>query len=230
MINPRTTSLTVMSLAVLAAATALSLTAAAPKNDFKPVTDEMLRNQNPDDWLAWRGTTRSQGYSPLDQINRDNVKSLRLVWSWAIEPGASEPAPIVYDGVMYLPSPGGIVQALDGATGDLLWEYRHEFDDGKSHLSAIRGLSIYDDKVFLNTPDARIVALNARTGKVVWNVRVADPANGFLYDTASIIARGKVISGLSGCSKFIEEKCAITAHVADPHDRQTGRVEQRNVG
>lgn len=214
----RTIATWMLPLAVVATAAALSgVMAAAQSRDFKPVTDEMLRNPRPNDWLAWRGTTKSQGYSPLDQINRSNVKELRLAWAWAMESGNQEAAPIVYDGVMYLPSPGGIVQALDGATGDLLWEYRHENPDDRRRGS-IRGLSIYDDMVFLNAPDARIVALDARSGTIVWNVQVADPADGFSYNAASIIARGKVISGLSGCSKFIEEKCAITAH-----DAKTGR-------
>jgi alcohol dehydrogenase (cytochrome c) len=120
--------------------------------------------------------------------------------------------------VMYLPGPGGIVQALDGATGDLLWEYSHEPADGTRPGSAVRGLSLYGDKVFLNTVDARIVALDAQTGKVVWNVQVADPEKGFSYQAGAVIAKGKVISGLQGCSRFFEEKCAITAH-----DANTGR-------
>lgn len=206
-------------LGVLGAVAVLSTMPAAQQGRvFTPLTDETLRRPSPDDWLAWRGTTMSQGYSALDQINRGNVKQLQLAWAWAMEPGAQEPAPIVYDGVMYLPSPGGIVQALDGETGDLIWEYRHQYADGRRHTEAVRGLSIYDDKVFLNAPDARIVALDARTGKVVWNVQVADPAKGFTFGAASIVARGKVISGLNGCSNFVEEKCAVTAH-----DAKTGR-------
>jgi alcohol dehydrogenase (cytochrome c) len=192
--------------------------ATAQDRPFTPVTDAMMRNPSPNDWLSWRGTTRSQGYSALDQITRSNVKQLQLAWSWAMEPGLQEPAPIVYDGVMYLPNPGGMVQALDAATGDLLWQYKHEYADGKPRNTMTRGLSIYDDKVFLNTPDARIVALDARTGKVVWNVQVADPEKGFSFNTASLIVKGRVISGLSGCTRYIEEKCALTAH-----DAKTGK-------
>jgi alcohol dehydrogenase (cytochrome c) len=63
----------------------------AQDRGFTPVTDEMLRNPSPNDWLSWRGTTRSQGYSPLSQINRRNVKQLQLAWSWAMDPGLQEP-------------------------------------------------------------------------------------------------------------------------------------------
>jgi alcohol dehydrogenase (cytochrome c) len=92
---------------------------------FRPVTDEMLRNPGPSDWINWRRTLDGWGYSPLDQITRHNVAQLQLVWSWGTQPGANELAPLVYNGVMYLPSPGGI-EALDAATGDFIWEYRRE--------------------------------------------------------------------------------------------------------
>ena len=198
---------------------AISLLATAQSRRFRPVTDEMLRNPSPGDWLYWRGTGHTQGYSRLDQINRRNVGQLQLAWAWQMAPGNQQAAPIVYDGVMYIASPGGTVHALDGATGDLLWEYRHEVEgDAPRTGSAIRGLSIYDDKIFLNTVDARIVALDARTGKPVWNVVVADAKKGFSFSAGSIIARGRVISGLQGCARFYPEKCAITAH-----DARTGK-------
>jgi alcohol dehydrogenase (cytochrome c) len=190
----------------------------AQNRSFRPVTDETLRNPPPADWLHWRGNSSSWGYSALDQINRQNVGQLQLAWAWQMETGNQQAAPVAHDGVMYLASPGGIVQALDGATGDLLWEYSHEAAAGTPPGSAVRGLSLYGDKVFLNTVDARIVALHAQSGRPVWNVQVADPKKGFSYQAGSIIAKGKVISGLQGCSRFYQEKCAITAH-----DANTGR-------
>jgi alcohol dehydrogenase (cytochrome c) len=189
---------------------------AAP--EFQRVTDEILRHPSPDDWLAWRGTGRSLGYSPLDQINRGNVSELQLAWSWSMEPGSQETAPLVYAGVMYLANPGGIVQALDAASGDLVWEYQPRTPTGGRMGAPVRNLAIADDKIFLNTADARLVALNARTGVVEWEVQVADPKLGFTFGAGSVIAHGKVISALSGCSRFVEEKCAIMAH-----DPQTGR-------
>jgi alcohol dehydrogenase (cytochrome c) len=95
--------------------------------DFRPVTEATLRNPSAGDWLNWRRTDNAWGYSPLDQISRQNVQQLQLAWSWAMDDtGAQEATPLVYNGVMYLPNPRGVVQALDGATGDLIWEYRPE--------------------------------------------------------------------------------------------------------
>ena len=104
---------------------------------IRPVTDAMLRNPDPGDWLMFRRTYDGQSYSPLDKINKNNVKDLELVWSWGIEKGTSPnvddwTGPIVHDGVMYLAMPGGVVHALDAATGDFLWQYRHQMAKGFS--------------------------------------------------------------------------------------------------
>ncbi len=189
-------------------ATAIS---GAQGRQFKPVTDAMLRSPSPADWLYWRGTGASQGYSPLNQINRTNVGNLQLAWSWQMETGSQQATPIVSDGVMYLPNPSGIVQALDAASGDLLWEYRHPAPKGSRPGAAVRGLAIYDDKVFLTTLDARIVAINAVDGKVAWSTQVADPAKRFTFTAGAVVAKGKVIAGLQGCDRFYDEKCAIVA-------------------
>ena len=85
--------------------------AAAQDRDFTPVTDAMLQDPDPADWLNWRRTLDGWGYSPLDQITTDNVHQLQLVWSWQLGPGNSQPTPLVHDGVMYIPNPGKIVQA-----------------------------------------------------------------------------------------------------------------------
>src|SRR5437867_2874264 len=101
--------------------------ATAQVKDFRPVTEAMLRNPAPGDWLNWRRTDNAWGYSPIDQITRQNVQQLQLAWSWAMDDtGAQEATPLVHDGILYLPNPRGVIQALDGATGDLIWEYRPE--------------------------------------------------------------------------------------------------------
>src|SRR5262245_8531804 len=93
----------------------------------RAVTDAILQNPPPSDWLHARRTYDGWGYSPLDQINRQNVGQLQLAWAWAMQPGNQQTTPLVHDGVMYLANPGSTVQALNAATGDLLWEYRREF-------------------------------------------------------------------------------------------------------
>src|SRR5690606_29346510 len=98
------------------------VTIAGTVENFVPITDNMLRNPDPEDWLMWRGNYSAWSYSPLEQINPDNVGDLQLEWVWTMHDGASEPAPIVYDGIMYLINPSNIVQALDAATGELIWE------------------------------------------------------------------------------------------------------------
>src|SRR5215208_6632162 len=103
---------------------------AAQVKEFRAVTEAMLRNPPAGDWLNWRRTDNAWGYSPLDQITRQNVQQLQLAWSWSMDDtGAQEATPLVYDGIMYLPSPRGVIQALDAATGDLIWEYRPEVKD-----------------------------------------------------------------------------------------------------
>jgi alcohol dehydrogenase (cytochrome c) len=188
---------------------------------IRPVTDETLQNPSPSDWLHWRRTYDGWGYSPLDQINRQTVGQLQLAWSWAMQPGNQQTTPLVHDGVMYLANPGSTVQALNAATGDLLWEYRREFpaETRPQHeIRALRGLSIYEDKIFLNAGDAHLVALDRRTGSVVWDVAVTDPKQRFTFSAPALVVRGKVISGLQGCEYFYQEKCAITAH-----DAKTGK-------
>jgi alcohol dehydrogenase (cytochrome c) len=75
---------------------------ADPSRNMRPVTDEMLLHPDPSDWLMWRRTYDAFGFSPLDQITRDNVKDLQVAWSWSLTNGATESTPIVHDGVVYI--------------------------------------------------------------------------------------------------------------------------------
>src|SRR5262245_17249050 len=145
----------------------------AQVREFRLVTEAMLRNPAPGDWLNWRRTDNAWGYSPLEQITRQNVNQLQLAWSWAMDDtGANEATPLVYDGIMYLPNPRGVIQALDAATGDLIWQYRPQISRppapqaaGGGEQSVIprlgqgsaaagdgrgiqRNVAIYDDKIF----------------------------------------------------------------------------------
>ena len=95
-----------------------------------PITDAILQNPDPADWLMWRRTLDSWGYSPLDQIDRANVAELRMVWSRALGPGSRQQGtPLVHDGVMYMPNPRDVIQAIDAVTGDLIWEVRRDRPD-----------------------------------------------------------------------------------------------------
>ncbi len=187
--------------------------------NYVPVTDEMLRNPPPGDWLNWRRTSNGQGYSPLQQINRQNVKTLKLAWALTMSEGSNQVTPLVHDGVMYLTHPGNVIQAVDAATGDLIWEFAYPFPpDSKTLGGPTRNIAIYKDKLFLSTYDAAIVALDARTGKQLWRTVKADYKKGFTHTAGPQIADGVVISGINGCERFKKEGCFITGH-----DPDTGR-------
>ena len=195
----------------------------AQVGDFAPVTDRMLQNPLPADWLSWRRTLDGHAHSPLDQITTANASRLRLVWSWAMAEGSQQTTPLVYDGVMYLANPGEIVQALDAATGELFWEYRRDAPPpgdsfgGPPPGRAHRNIAIYQDKIYLNTADAHVIAIDARTGDEVWDTDVGRGV-GFQYSSGSIIADGKVVSGLTGCGRYRDDTCYIVGL-----DATTGR-------
>jgi alcohol dehydrogenase (cytochrome c) len=161
-----------------------------------------------------RGNYEAWNYSPLDQIDRSNVHRLQLKWAWGIaEGGRSEPAPVVHDGTLFVNSTSNIVQALDAATGELIWE---------NHLGpniaagANRGLAVYADKVIVGTNDARIVALDAATGELVWDTVIGDRSAGdYALSSSPIVINGKIVSGLADCDTYQEEKCFISAYDAD---------------
>src|SRR5207253_1693360 len=108
--------------------------------------------------------------------------------------------------------PGNILQAIDGKTGELIWENRY---GSNANGAAMRGITIYDDKIYLATSEAHLMAFDARTGKTVWDTTIGDRSKGN-YGTSSgpMVANGKVIQGLGGCQTYREEKCFISAYDA----------------
>ncbi len=187
----------------------------SPFDNFVPATDQVLANPDPADWPMMRRDPYGSSYSPLDQVDRENVADLRLAWVWNMYEGGSEPAPIAYRGVVYLINTGNRIQALDAATGDFLWEHA----SGPENNSDMRNIAMYEDKIIQATTDARLVALDARTGELVWETQIAD---GFSNSSGPIIADGKVIQGLGGCGRYREERCFVSAH-----DANTGQLVWR---
>ena len=185
--------------------------------NYRPVTDQMLRSPQPGDWLMFRRTYDGWGYSPLDEITTDNIGDLELAWVWAMAEGSNQPTPLVHDGTMYLTNPGNIIQALDAATGDVIWQYTRDFPEGFSlrGFNQLRNISIYEDKILLSTTDAALVALDARTGDIVWEHQVADPDLGYTNVSGPMVVGGIVVNGINGCTRFQEESCFITAHDPD---------------
>ena len=188
--------------------------------EFVPVTDAMLQTPADGDWLMWRRTLDGWGYSPLDQIDRDNVGDLRMVWTRALAQGAQQGTPIAYGGTLYMPNPNDMIQALDAVTGDLQWEYRRDIpDDANDYLGGLisvnRNIAIYDDMIIDTANDDYAFALNAATGELVWETQLFDyTQNPARHSAGPIVANGKVISGRSCRPRRGPEACVIMAHDA----------------
>ncbi|HUP53647.1 MAG TPA: PQQ-binding-like beta-propeller repeat protein [Longimicrobiales bacterium] len=187
-----------------------------PVSSYSPVSGAELASPPPGDWLHWRGTPGSLGHSPLTQIDRENVGRLQLAWVWALpDDSRYRTAPVERDGVLFLTTAGGMVQALDAAEGTLLWEHRRK---NVNPGERVQSLALWEDLVIVATPDAAMVALEARTGRVRWESQVADPELGFGNTAGPIMAGDKIVNGINGCTRLVEESCFITAH-----DARTGR-------
>jgi alcohol dehydrogenase (cytochrome c) len=207
-------------LALVGAVQAQPQTRPNPLNALTPVSDETLKNPPAGEWLMWRRTYNGWGYSPLDQINKDNVKNLKVSWTWSLNSGVTEIAPLVHDGVLFIWNAGDKVQALNAVTGDLLWEYRRDLPqqviNRGGNVLARRNMALYGDKLIIATSDASLVALEAKTGKVVWTQKVAEWNKNWSYTGGPIVAGGKIIAGMSGCGGAQPGGCFITGH--DPND------------
>lgn len=171
-----------------------------------PVTDAMLARPPDGDWLMWRRTLDTHGFSPLRQINRSNVARLRTAWAWSLPVSQNEITPLVHDGVMFVES-GATVQALDATNGDLLWQYVREVDEASIRASRVKALAIAQDRLFVPTPDGHMIALDVRSGALIWDHEVipaalADRHGGadgvpLHLDGGPIVADGKIVIGVS---------------------------------
>ena len=198
-----------------AAAPARGLYVSGEVPRLTPVTDEMLKNPPAGDWLMARRNYQAWSYSPLDEITTANVQGLRLAWAWNMnEGGSNQQMPLVHDGIVYLTNTMNEVQAIDGATGELIWA--NQVGPNRAiGFASMRNLAIYKDKIYLATTDAHLVALDAKTGKKVWDTTIADASKGFSNTSGPIVVKGKVIQGLQGCDRYREERCFISAYDAD---------------
>jgi len=193
---------TTRTLAALAAVLGLAVLPASvvAQGMYSPVTDERLVKPEPENWLQIRGNYQGWSYSPLDQIKATNVK--RLVPVWAFSTGVNsghEAPPLVNNGMMFISTPYSQVIALDAKTGKLLWRYRRELpEDFKALHNTSRGIALHGDKVLVASLDCYLVALDAKTGKQVWQQKVEDYKTGYYMTLAPLVAKGKVMVGVSG--------------------------------
>jgi PQQ-dependent dehydrogenase (methanol/ethanol family) len=186
---------------------------------YKPVTDAMLGSPAPGDWLNWRRTQDGHGFSPLAEIDTKNVGQLRLAWAMTMRDGSNQGTPLVHDGVMFLTHPQNVIQAIDAATGELIWEYAYDYPPESQTLGGpTKNIALYGDKVFLSTYDAAVVALDARTGAQVWRTVKANYKSGYTHTAGPVVGDGVLISGINGCERYKKGGCFITGH-----DPETGK-------
>ena len=189
-------------------------------DEFVPVTDAMLQDPAPGDWLMWRRTLDSWGYSPLDQVNRENVGELQMVWTRNLAARTGEITPLAYGGVLYVPQAEDVIQALDAVTGDLIWEYSRELPEDLYGLVGgnarnNRNIAIYDRLIINTSDDNHVFALDALTGETVWETQIFDyKVNSATHSSGPIIADGRVISGRSCRPWGGPNACIIAAHDA----------------
>ncbi len=189
---------------------------------WEPITQERLLHPQAGDWLSYRRTDDAFAFSPLAQINRTNVQSLRAVWTYPVQDDSRwVPTPIVANGIMYVAEGKGRVLALDVASGEIKWIYTRSYPEDIRASQAYlreRGVSVYDDKIYWGTADSYLVALDARTGKQVWEVKTADYKKGVGHSHPPLIADGKVIIGFIGGER--EVRGAVAAY-----DAKTGELQ-----
>lgn len=167
---------------------------------LRPVTDELLAAPPDGDWLMWRRTPDSAGFSPLKQIDRGNVSRLRQAWRLPLDPSGNEITPLVHDGVLFVYS-GASVQAVDAASGELLWKYTHRpAESGAAaqygNRSRLKSIAIHGHSLYVPTQDGRLLALDARTGNLLWQ-RAIGGEGGLQFSSGPLVVRGMVIIGAS---------------------------------
>ncbi|MBN9505045.1 MAG: PQQ-binding-like beta-propeller repeat protein [Altererythrobacter sp.] len=189
---------------------------------FVSVTDAMIQKPDPKDWLSWRRTLDSWGYSPLSQIDRANVNQLRLVWVRPLDAGHQEGTPLVHNGVMYFPGPSDVITALDAASGDVLWIHKRELPKDLTETLTFpdtnRNLAIYGNLIIARGSDDYIYAVDAQSGKLAWETKILDYKKGAKQSSGPIIADGLAITGRSCEPEGGPDACVITAH-----DAKTGK-------
>jgi alcohol dehydrogenase (cytochrome c) len=197
--------------------------------NYVPVTDQMLLNPSPNDWLMVRGNYRGWSHSALNQINKQNVGQLQLAWVWAMNDmvGANEPTPLVHNGIMYLINVDNIVQALDAKSGELLWENRIRPSGAHAGgTGAMRNIAIYQDRIYVASSDAHLMALDAKTGRTVWDTVLGNNEKGFGNSSGPLVINGMLIQGLGGCERYkaadTDQGCYISGV-----DAQSGKIAWR---
>lgn len=169
------------------------------------VTTGMLEaaSKNTSSVLSFGMGSEGQRYSPLAQINTGNVARLTPAWSFSFggeKQRGQESQPLIHNGKMFVTASYSRIFAVDLKTGAKLWKYEHRLPDGIMPCCDVvnRGAALFDNLVIFGTLDAQLVALDQDTGKIVWKEKVDDYAAGYSMTAAPLIAKGLLLTGVSG--------------------------------
>ena len=185
-----------------------------------------LSAQPKDGWLTNGGNLSNQRYSPLTEINRDNVKNLKAEWRASLNGSGLSPRsgnqaqPIVYDGIVYIQTGENDAFAVSLDSGKVLWEYKANVDAKVARPCCSwvgRGLGLGEGKVFVGQLDAKLVALDQKTGKVIWSIQAEDPKAGYVIASAPLYYNGLVITGFAGSDMGIRGRLKA-------YDAKTGNL------
>ncbi len=177
---------------------ALTFTVCAQAAEYDRIKNADAEPQN---WLTYNGTYKSQRYSELKQITRRNVKHLELKWMLQNKVfGAWQSNPIIDDGIMYITQRPNDVIAMDARTGRVYWVYEHTPDPAYQVCCGAnnRGVALLGDKLFMGTLDGKLVALDKVTGQPVWQQTVGDVKLAYSVTMAPLAIKDKVIVGTGG--------------------------------
>ncbi|MDA1370202.1 MAG: PQQ-dependent dehydrogenase, methanol/ethanol family [Proteobacteria bacterium] len=173
-----------------------------------------------ENWLAFGRTYSEQRFSPLTQINQDNVGGLNLDWYIDLPDSRSlVSTPLVVDGTMYFISSMNIVRAVDATSGDELWRYdpqvaQHAARRMRAGWDNSRGIGLWEDKVFVATWDGRLIGINRFSGEEVWTTQTIDPELAMYITGAPKVFKGKVLIGNGGTENG-PNRGYVTAYQAD---------------
>ena len=179
-------------------------------------------DSEPGNWLSYGRTYDEQRFSPLRQINAENVSQLKLAWHVDLDAAhrAQESTPVIVDGVMYITTAWSKVLALDAASGKQLWAFDPAVSGPAGFKAccdvANRGVAVWNGKVYVGTVDGHLIALDAATGKPVWSVATVDESKSYTITGAPRVLKGKVIIGSAG-SEY------VTRGFISAYDAETGK-------
>lgn len=185
----------------------------------------ILADQEPQNWLAHGRNYQETRFSPLDKIDTGNVSKLGLAWFYDLDTNRGQEAtPLVVDGIIYTTSAWSKVQALDGETGKLLWQFDPEVP-GETAVKACcdvvnRGAAYWEGKLFLGTLDGRLIAIDAKTGKQLWSTVTVDQSKNYTITGAPRVVKGRVLIG-NGGAEF-----GVRGYVS-AYDAETGKLDWR---